>query len=56
MCISGCIKVYEGEESQGRRQVPLPFPWTKAPNCQVYLQRLTPMCSIVIDTGQSNHP
>lgn len=56
MYVSGCIKVYEGEERQGRRRVPLPFPWTKAPNCHVCLWHLTPMLSIGIDTGQRNHP
>lgn len=56
MYVSGGIKVYKGEERRGRRRVPLPLPWTKAPNCHVYLWHLAPERSIMIDTGQRNHP
>lgn len=32
--------------------VSLPFSWTKAPNFHVYLWRLTPVCSIMVNTGE----
>jgi len=56
MYVSGCIKVYKGEERQRRRWVPLPSPWTTALNCHVYLSHHTPVHSIMIDTGHRNHP
>lgn len=48
-----CTRRRRGREAGG---VPLPSPWTKAPNCNSWLGHLAPVRSIAIDTGQRNHP